>query len=190
TTEGPSPAVHGPQSAPQLVADRIAERATHLKIIDDDGMGAALSIPTLGEETISALVEQAHGHGLPVVAHVSTAAGALTVVRCGVDALAHAPFDHMSDADVAAVAERGVAVIATLDVTDGFPDERGRMPLLADAGLAPLLTPRWRRVLENQARRWMPPGAPDGAIAREKVRRRPAAGVRSDAGSDAATRGR
>lgn|SRR5690625_1562103 len=181
----PIPYVHGPQDAPQFVADRIAEGATHLKIIYDDGMGAALSIPTLGEETISALVEQAHGHGLPVVAHVSTAAGALTVVHCGVDALAHAPFDHMSHADVAAVAERGVAVIATLDVTDGFPDEQGRMPLLADAGLAPLLTPRWRRVLENQARRWMPPGAPDGAIARENVRRLHAAGVRILAGTDA-----
>src|SRR5699024_6222229 len=111
----PIPYLRGPQDAPQFVADRIAEGATHLKIIYDDGMGAALSIPTLGEETIVALVEQAHGHGLPVVAHVSTAAGALTVVRCGVDALAHAPFDHMSDLDVAGVAERGVTVIATLD---------------------------------------------------------------------------
>src|SRR5699024_7096913 len=67
----------------------------------------------------------------------------------------------------------------------GLPDEQGRLTLLADAGLAPLRPRRWRRVLERRARRWMPPGAPDGATARENVRRLHAAGVRILAGTDA-----
>lgn len=180
----PIPYVTGPDDAPQFVADRVAEGATHLKVIYDDGMGAALGMPTLTEETIRALVQQAHRYGLPVVAHVSTAAGAVTVARCGVDVLAHVPFDRMSTADVETVAGSGAALIATLDITDGFPDVDGRMPLLADEELARRLSPRWRRVLEQQARRWMSPDAPDGAAASQNLLALHAAGVRILAGTD------
>ncbi|WP_214415545.1 amidohydrolase family protein [Sphaerisporangium fuscum] len=180
----PFPYVTGPADAAPFVEARLAEGATHLKVIYDDGSGAMLDIPSLDAETIRALVQAAHLHGLPVVAHVSTSAGAVAVARCGVDVLAHAPFDRMTDAELAEVARSGVALIATLSIIDGFPGSDGVMPLLAQPELAARLTPRWRRVLKAQSRRWMPPQAPDGAAARYNTVALMESGVRVLAGTD------
>ncbi|MEV0668578.1 amidohydrolase family protein [Actinomadura luteofluorescens] len=165
----PLPYVTGPADAASFVKARLDEGAAHLKVILDDGSGALLDIPTLDAVTLEALVRRAHEHGLPVVAHASTAAGAVTVARCGVDVLAHAPFDRMSDDQVTAVARAGCALIATLSVVDGFPGPDGVMPLLAEAGLVESLPARWRKVLDAQSRRWMPPQPPDGAAARRNT---------------------
>lgn len=180
----PIPYVTGPTDAPGFVEARIAEGATHLKVIYDDGSGAMLDIPSLDAATIEALVTAAHRHGLPVVAHVSTAAGAVTVARCGVDVLAHVPFDPMREAEVRDVAQTGVALIATLSIVDGFPNADGGMPLLAHPGLAARLSPRWHRVLDGQSRRWMPP-QPDGAAASDNTLALLESGVRVLAGTDA-----
>lgn len=180
----PIPYVTGPGDAPRFVEARIAEGATHLKVIYDDGSGAMLNIASLDPATIEALVIAAHRHGLPVVAHVSTAAGAVTVARCGVDVLAHVPFERMREAEVRDVAQTGVALIATLSLVDGFPNADGGMPLLGEPGLAARLSPRWRRVLDGQSRRWMPP-PPDGAAARENTLALFQSGVRVLAGTDA-----
>lgn len=181
----PLPYVTGPSDALPFVESRVAEGATHLKVIYDDGSGAMLDIPALDVPTIEELVAAAHRHGLPVVAHVSTAAGAVTVARCGVDVLAHAPFDRMSETEIRDVALAGVTLIATLSIIDGFPDEDGTMPLLGQPALAARLTPRWRRVLVGQSRRWMPPEAPDGAAARHNTLALLESGVRVLAGTDA-----
>lgn len=181
----PIPYVTGPGDALPFVESRLAEGATHLKVIYDDGSGAMLDIPSLDVPTIEALVDAAHRHGLPVVAHVSTAAGAVTVARRGVDVLAHVPFDRMSDAEIRDVARTGVALIATLSIVDGFPGPDGVMPLLGEPALAARLTPRWRRVLVAQSTRWMPPQAPDGAAARDNTVRLFESGVRVLAGTDA-----
>ncbi len=180
----PFPYVAGPQDAESFVADRIAEGANHLKIVYDDGSGVMLDIPALGIDTIEALVDAAHRHGLVVVAHVSTAKGAAAVVRTGVDVLAHVPMDRLSAEQVREIAAAGVAVIATLSIVDGFPDAGGVMPLLGEPRLAARLPARWRQVVERQANRWMPP-PPDGRIQRENVAALHAAGVPVLAGTDA-----
>ena len=180
----PFPYVTGPQDAGRFVHDRVAEGATHLKLIYDDGSGSMLNIPSLDVPTIEALVAAAHSHGLTVAAHVSTASGAVTVARCGVDLLAHAPFDRMSDTQVSEVAETGVAVIATLSILDGFPGPDGVMPLLSQPALVQRLPPRWRRVLQRQATRWMPPEPPDGAAHGYNTLALHEAGVRVLAGTD------
>lgn len=180
----PFPYVTGPQDAGRFVQDRVAEGATHLKLIYDDGSGSMLNIPSLDVPTMEALVVAAHSHGLTVAAHVSTASGAVTVARCGVDLLAHAPFDRMSDTQISQVAETGVAVIATLSILDGFPAPDGVMPLLSQPPLAQRLPPRWRRVLQRQATRWMPPEPPDGAVHGYNALALHEAGVRVLAGTD------
>ncbi|GAB3948353.1 amidohydrolase family protein [Kribbella albertanoniae] len=180
----PFPHVEGAAEAKQFVADRIAEGADHLKLIYDDGSGAAMNIPTLDEPTIRALVEAAHSEGLKVVAHVSTAAGALKVVECGADILAHAPSDLMTPAQVEAIATAGAAVIATLDITDGFGTV-GELPLMREAALMARMPARWRRVLDKQSRRWMPPEAPDNTITRANTLALHQAGVPVLAGTDA-----
>ncbi|GII80517.1 amidohydrolase [Sphaerisporangium rufum] len=181
----PFPYVTGPADAEPFVAARLAEGATHLKIIYDDGSGAMLDIPALDVPTIEALVRAAHRDGLPVVAHVSTAAGAVTVARCGVDVLAHTPFDRMTDTEIRDVARSGVAVITTLGIIDGFPGAGGIMPLLTRPALAGRLTPRWRKVLSAQSHRWMPPEPPDGAAARYNTVALLESGVKLLAGTDA-----
>lgn len=181
----PFPYVTGPEDAESFVAHRIAEGANHLKVIYDDGSGAMLDIPALSIATIEALVEAAHRHDLLVAAHVSTASSAVTVARTGVDVLAHAPMDHMSPVQVQQIADAGVAVIATLSIVDGFPGPDGTMPLLGQAHLNDRLPTRWRRTVERQAHRWMPPQAPDGRAQRENVAAMHAAGVPILAGTDA-----
>jgi imidazolonepropionase-like amidohydrolase len=181
----PIPYVTSPKDALPFVEARLAEGATHLKVIYDDGSGAMLNIPCLEPATIEALVAAAHRHGLPVVAHASTARGAVTVARCGVDVLAHAPFDRMTDVEVRDVARTGVALIPTLSIIDGFPGPDGVMPLLTQPVLASRLSARWRRVLIAQASRWMPPEPPDGAAARENTIALFESGLRVLAGTDA-----
>jgi imidazolonepropionase-like amidohydrolase len=180
----PIPFVPGPEHAKQFVADRIAEGADHLKVIYDDGSGAGMHLPTLDLPTVLALTDEAHAHGLMVVAHVSSAAGAVAVAGCGVDVLAHVPFDLMSPADIEAVAD--LAVIATLGViADGFTGPSGQMPLQGEQELMARMPARWRRVLEQQSRRWMPPQVPDAAHARANTLALLRAGVQVLAGTDA-----
>lgn len=181
----PIPYVASPADAGRFVEDRVAEGADHLKVIYDDGSGAMLDIPSLDDATLRALTDAGHAAGLTVVAHVSTAAGAVKVVECGVDMLAHAPSDPMSDSDVKAVASSGAALVATLGIVDGFNRPDGQLPLLTDPDLAARLSPRWRRVLDRQSRRWMPPQPPDGTAARANTLALLTAGVRILAGTDA-----
>ncbi|WP_194820128.1 amidohydrolase family protein [Nocardia sp. XZ_19_385] len=164
----PFPYVTGPCDAGPFVAGRIAEGATHLKVFYDEGRGSMLDLPTLDEATIQALVTCAHEAGLPVVAHVTSAGGAVVVARCGVDMLAHVPFVPMSEGQLDEVAAAGLAVIATLSIVDGFAPA-GVMPLREDALLDARLTAAWREVLDDQARGWMPPTRPDSVAASANV---------------------
>lgn len=165
----PFPYVTKPEDAEPFVAGRMAEGATHLKVIYDDGSGAMLDIPALDEATILALVQTAHAAGLPVVAHVSTGEGAALVARCGVDILGHVPFTPMSQKQLDEVATAGLAVIATLSISDSFPIRAGVMPLREDVLLDTRLTPAWRKILDTQALRWMPPAGPDLSAASTNV---------------------
>ncbi|WP_081911129.1 amidohydrolase family protein [Amycolatopsis vancoresmycina] len=177
----PFPYVTGPQDAERFVADRIAEGATHLKVLYDDGTGGPMPMPSLDVPTIAALAEAAHAAGLLVAAHVSTARGAVDLLATGVDVLAHVPFDALSAHQVAAIAAAGVAVISTLSIADGFPGNS----LLADPALVTRLGPAWSAVLERQQRRWLPPQLPDFGVARENARLLHEAGVPVLAGTDA-----
>lgn len=181
----PFPYVTGPGDAKSFVSDRVAEGATHVKVIYDDGSGAMMDIPALDEATIVALVRSAHAAGLPVVAHVSTAEGAVLVARCGVDILGHVPFVPMSCAQLDEVAAAGLAVIATVSLSDGFPVRAGVMPLREDDALNARLSSAWRELLDTQARRWMPPTGPDRAVACANLRELAGRGCAIIAGTDA-----
>ncbi|WP_245805105.1 amidohydrolase family protein [Amycolatopsis australiensis] len=180
----PFPYVTGPRDAERFVADRVAEGAAHLKVLYDDGTGGPMPMPSLDVPTIAALAEAAHRAGLLVVAHVSTARGAVDLLPAGVDVLAHAPFDALAGPQVDAVAAAGVAVVTTLSVADGFPDG-AVLPLLTEPDLLTRLGPAWRAVVERQGRRWLPPHLPDFAVAKDNVRLLHEAGVTLLAGTDA-----
>ncbi|MGO1516812.1 MAG: amidohydrolase family protein [Arthrobacter sp.] len=181
----PFPYVTGPEEASGFVADRLAEGATHLKVLYDDGSTSPVPMPSLDLGTVRALVEAAHAAEIIVIAHVMTAAAAVDVVNQGVDVLAHVPFELLNPTQVETLAAAEVAVIATLDIADGFPDSEGRMPLLTQLGLATRLGSAWTGMLERQAQRWMPPGLPDFAAARRNVHALHSCGVVLLAGTDA-----
>ena len=177
----PFPSVTGPHNAERFVADRVAEGATHLKVLYDDGTGGPMPMPSLDVPAIAALTEAAHRAGLVVAAHVSTARGAVDLLPAGVDVLAHLPFDALAESQVAAIAAAGAAVISTLSIADGFPGDA----LLAEPALGPRLGPAWCAVLERQRQRWLPPQLPDFAAARHNARLLHQAGVPLLAGTDA-----
>jgi imidazolonepropionase-like amidohydrolase len=181
----PFPTVTGPQDAAAFVADRLAEGATHLKVLYDDGSTSGpLAAPSLDVSTVAALVKAAHDASLKVVAHVTTARATMDLLPTGVDAFAHVAFDPFTDGQVRAIADAGVAVIATLSIADGFPHEPG-MPLLNEPALAARLGPRWTAVIESQGKRWMPPVKPDFTAASQNVAKLHSAGVPILAGTDA-----
>ncbi|MGW5721711.1 amidohydrolase family protein [Amycolatopsis sp. NPDC003865] len=179
----PFPYVTGPADAERFVADRVAEGATHLKVLYDDGTGGPVPMPSLDVPTVAALTEAAHRAGLLVAVHVSTARAAVDLVSTGVDVLAHVPFDALTADQAEALARAGVAVVTTLSIADGFPRD-GTMPLLT-AAVAERLGPAWRAVLERQGQRWLPPRLPDFAVARDNARLLHEAGVPLLAGTDA-----
>jgi imidazolonepropionase-like amidohydrolase len=67
-------------------------------------------------EEIAAVVEAAHGRGVPVAAHAHGGAGILAAARAGVDSIEH--FSYLDDATVAAVAEAGRTLVSTLVATE------------------------------------------------------------------------
>ena len=77
-------------------------------------------------EELRAAVNEAHHHGLPVTAHAHAATGIANVVAAGVDMIEHCTFltadSAHADADViAAIADRGIVVSATLGFLPGAP---------------------------------------------------------------------
>ena len=84
----------------------------------------SLAGPVLGASALTAVVHQAHSHGLPVVAHVEGAGQAESAFSSGVDAFAHTPFsEHLPDDLVAAMTAR-MTWISTLDIHGwGTPTE-------------------------------------------------------------------
>jgi hypothetical protein len=96
-----------------------------------------LGINGIDPELVPAIVERAHGAGLPVLAHVDTAHDVRVAVAAGVDVLAHLPGyriarnegfkkeDYIIDDQVISQAARaGVKLIATASVAD----RNGKLP--------------------------------------------------------------
>ncbi len=79
-----------------------------------------------GVDELRAAVDEAHRHGLPVTAHAHAATGIANAVAAGVDMIEHCSFltaeSAHADADVvAAIADRGIVVSATLGFLPGAP---------------------------------------------------------------------
>ncbi|MFT3710906.1 MAG: amidohydrolase family protein [Archangium sp.] len=72
--------------ARNAVTRRVGQGATIIKIVVADIPKGA---PRLSDEEISAVVKEAHAHGLKVAAHIDTADDALKCAKLGVDILAH-----------------------------------------------------------------------------------------------------
>ncbi len=84
---------------------------------------------------VSAIVAEAHSHGLLVTAHLSGPAGAEIALETGVDEWAHVPCDPLSDAHIAQAAAAGVRVIGTLDTLSRTAGVFQNATRMAEAGI-------------------------------------------------------
>lgn len=111
---GPSPHPGVPGGAATVVDEQASFGAAVVKVALNSAAG-----PVLDREALEAIVTAAHGHGLPVGAHVEGDGMTGRALDAGVDVLAHTPFtERVGDDDLA----RAVAAqrwISTLDIHSG-----------------------------------------------------------------------
>jgi len=103
----------------QYVRDLAADGVAFIKIWVDDRGG---SVQKLAPPLYKAIIDEAHHHGLDVIAHVFYHEDAEDLVEAGVDGFAHLVRDReMDDALVAAIVDQDVFVMPNLGIS-----ERGR----------------------------------------------------------------
>jgi imidazolonepropionase-like amidohydrolase len=111
----------GPDQFGRAVHDAVDAGARAVKIFATGGVitpGTVPGSPQMTPEEIAAVVEAAHGRGVPVAAHAHGGAGILAAARAGVDSIEH--FSYLDDATVAVVAESGRTLVSTLVATERF----------------------------------------------------------------------
>jgi imidazolonepropionase-like amidohydrolase len=109
--EGAIRELSGPEDATAAVAELAEHGAAAIKVALNAEAG-----PTPSDREISAVVEAAHGRGLPVTAHVQGSGQTERAVGAGVDELAHTPWtERLSDLLLKAAA-RTLRIVSTLDI--------------------------------------------------------------------------
>ncbi|GAA5153689.1 hypothetical protein GCM10025768_23730 [Microbacterium pseudoresistens] len=96
------------------IAELAEAGASCIKIVANTIAG-----PVLDDTLVTALVDAARTHGLPVVAHAEGAGQAQRVVRLGATRLAHAPFTERLNDDEIAVQAASAEWISTLAIHSG-----------------------------------------------------------------------
>lgn len=80
-------------------------------------------LPLLGDTELTALVQAAHGAGLPAVVHAEGPGQAARAIAAGADALAHTPWTELLDDDTLRAAS-GMTWLSTLAIHEGDDLER------------------------------------------------------------------
>ncbi len=176
-----------PRAAHVAMRTALSYRPDVIKVFADGWRyGRSPDLASMNVPTLSAIVQDAHAAGLPVITHTVTLAGAKIAAAAGVDALGHGIGDAPVDAElIALMRARNVAYIPTLVVYEPQQD-RNFTPLewrhlaalerAAEAArTATQIDPE--PIPEPEARRW--------AIMLANVRALHAAGIRFGVGTDA-----
>lgn len=174
-----------PRAAQLAMAKALAYKPQVIKVFADGWRyGRVPDLNSMDVPTLSAIVDDAHAAGVPVITHTVTLAGAKIAAESGVDSLGHGVGDAPVDDELIALMKaRGTAYIATLGAYEPWQDrtflpaewrtlrpaERAR----EEARMAEAPRP----ILEIESRRW--------AIMQGNVRAMKAAGIRVGVGTDA-----
>jgi imidazolonepropionase-like amidohydrolase len=138
---GPFDTVADAGQAEAFVKARLAEGIDYLKIVIDSGTVAGVRLPFLDADTVAALVDAAHAHGLRAVAHALTAKDASVAVDAGIDCLAHvwadaALADPASEELIAKIVAQKVFVISTLTYFEAVTGSPEGVELVRDERVA------------------------------------------------------
>lgn len=103
--------VDEPSEAAGVVAEMLPHSPDHVKVIYDRIPDASNQ---MSPASLRAIVEAAHGHGLPVSVHIGTPQDLRDAIGAGADLLAHGVYQGaLSAEDAALAAQAGVPVVAT-----------------------------------------------------------------------------
>ncbi len=109
---GAASEVGGPREAREAVRQQVMTGASRIKVALNSDAGE-----TVDNASLSAIVEESHAAGLPVVAHAQGVGQTARALHAGVDQLAHTPFtERLDDAVVAEAVNAGMTWISTLDI--------------------------------------------------------------------------
>jgi imidazolonepropionase-like amidohydrolase len=103
--------LEGPEQTARVVNDLARRGAGVIKVSLNAEAGS-----TPSDAELAALVESAHGHGLPVAAHVQGSGQAERAVGAGLDEFAHAPWTERLSEQLLEAAARTMRVVSTLDI--------------------------------------------------------------------------
>jgi imidazolonepropionase-like amidohydrolase len=110
--------VRSPEEAAATVRRLVREGAAVIKISLETGRTG--SLPHLTVDQVQAIVAEAHRLRRKVTAHVHDGTAVDLALSGGVDELAHMPCINVTQAQIAALVERGIAVVGTLHVAELF----------------------------------------------------------------------
>jgi len=120
------------EDARKNVRELAAKRVNFVKFYVDD---RNKTVPKLRPELYRAIIDEAHKHGLRVVAHVYYLSDAKDLVRAGVDGFSHLPRDEQADDELAGLMmDRNVFVIPSLSLQEAGTIVQ-RPPWFDDASL-------------------------------------------------------
>lgn len=149
----PFPALDRTSQIPAFVAARVAEGAAFVKVFLEDGATAGVQLPLMAPATARRLVETAHAHGLPVVAHATSTRTAFAALEAGCDGLAHLPVP-VDSGEIRELVDRahelGTFVISTLVSLASLLGQDVAARLLTDATRM-RVGPKWREHLDRRA---------------------------------------
>ncbi len=157
-----------PEKAHEIMREALSYKPELIKIFTDGWRyGATPSLPSMNEETIAAITEDAHKAGVKVMTHTLTLENAKITVRAGVDSLVHGIQDHnVDDEFVNLIKAKGTGYTSTMAVyeprnrTEMYPGlSRVLEPLIAQMFRSPQAAPamgspgpreeRWKRLQNN-----------------------------------------
>lgn len=114
--DGTAREVADPDDAAAAVREQVDAGATVVKVALEEG---AAGLPVFDLPTLEVIVAAAREVGLPVTAHVGSAALLELALTAGVDELAHLPLYPVTPEEMVAVAEAGVVLTPTLAIRGG-----------------------------------------------------------------------
>lgn len=181
--------VNTPRAAHAAMTRLLPYKPDLIKVFADGWRyGRAPDSNSMNLGTLSAIVEDAHKAGIPVVTHTVTLAGAKIAAGAGVDAVVHGIGDALVDDEVIALMKKnGTAYVPTLVVYEPqqdrafLPAEWEDLRAIERALEEPRKAKPPEAIPAYESKRW--------DIMMENVRRLKAAGVRIGVGTDAGIEG-
>ncbi len=128
-----------PEKAHEIMVEALSYKPNLIKIFTDGWRyGATPALPSMNEETIAAITEDAHKAGVKVMTHTLTLENAKITVRAGVDSLVHGIQDKAIDDEfIQLIKNKGTGYTATLAVYE--PRNRTEMYTGLGRVLEPLI---------------------------------------------------